>query len=125
MFFSATIVCVVFSVPPQVPRGRPFRIPTNSNFPAVGANTFCNPTYNPGHEQRLTNAPFYDRNGPPTAPTAPLPPPYDMTTAPPPYSINTKQWVPPPPEYTAIVGQTNTLGFKPGGYSDGMPPPSH
>ena len=111
----------------QVPRGRPFRIPTQHGPPPpIGAITHYNASYNHGHQQHVTNAPFYDAHNIPTAPHAqePLPPPYDMNTAPPPYSANMKH-VPPPPEYTTVIGQSNTLGYKPGHYTDGMPPPSH
>ena len=58
----------------------------------------------------------------PLVPAAPMPPPYEMTVAPPPYSVSKS--VPPPPEYNSVVSHMATPGYKPGEYSDSMPPPN-
>lgn len=117
-----------------MPRGHtPYRIPIgNGSNSTLGNHAYFNPAYTPHQVTRNHSMPFGShfghRNAQPLAPTAPLPPPYEnvMSSAPPPYSDSkNKQTVPPPPEYYTIAGHTNTLGYKPGNYRDGMPPPSH
>ncbi|XP_060593719.1 uncharacterized protein LOC132748178 [Ruditapes philippinarum] len=102
----------------QIQRRIP-RIPGNRDnagyVPTFSSQTMQLPAYYP---------PNYVNNmhSIPIAPTAPMPPPYEMTIAPPPYSVS--KGVPPPPEYNTVVSHMSKPGHKPGEYSDSMPPPT-
>ncbi|XP_045165163.2 uncharacterized protein LOC123529043 [Mercenaria mercenaria] len=101
--------------PPRIPVIRPSQHITNYNPAYVSSVQMQPPGYYP---PTYTN----NVNTIPLAPTAPMPPPYEMTVAPPPYTVSKS--VPPPPEYSSVVSHMATPGHKPGEYTDTMPSPA-
>ncbi|KAL4226391.1 hypothetical protein ACF0H5_014374 [Mactra antiquata] len=104
-------------IPVPVPHRRSGRIPP----PRTRQPNVSNPAYNTNlHMVDLQPPSYYHptMHGFPISPTAPMPPPYEMTVAPPAYHIDKS--VPPPPAYQAVI----TPGYKPSDYNGGMPPPA-
>lgn len=106
---------------------RPYRLPTgrnsrhpNSNYDAMYVNSVQMQSSQPPDYYSPTYA--GNINAMQLAPTAPMPPPYEMTVVPPAYSLSKN--VPPPPAYNSVIGHMASPGYKTGEYRDNMPPPA-